>query len=76
MGRELSIDAQNVMVLEHLRSAPITPIEALARYGCFRLAARVYDLRKAGHQIITTRVINEQGNSYAQYHLLRQARAA
>jgi hypothetical protein len=61
------------MVLEHLLAAPITPREALSRYGCFRLAARIYDLRQVGHQIITMRVINDEGNRYAEYHLLRQA---
>lgn len=29
----------------------ITPLEALDAFGCFRLGARVYDLRKAGHLI-------------------------
>jgi Helix-turn-helix domain len=67
---------QNVMVLEHLLSAPITPIEALNLYGCFRLAARIYDLRQAGNEIITMRVINGEGNPYAEYHLLRQAQRA
>ena len=69
-----SIPIQNVMVLDHLRNGPITPIEALHRYGCFRLAARIYDLRQDGHQIITMRVLNDQGNSYAEYHLVRTAR--
>ncbi len=29
----------------------LTPQDALARFGCFRLAARVWDLRQAGHDI-------------------------
>ena len=65
---------QNAMVFDHLRTAPITPMDALNRYGCFRLAARIYDLRSAGHEIVTLRVLNEHGNSYAQYVMVRQAR--
>jgi Helix-turn-helix domain len=64
---------QNAMVFEHLRSAAITPREALDLYGIFRLAARVFDLRQAGHEIITLRVRNSEGNSYAEYHMTRQA---
>jgi hypothetical protein len=76
MGRigHNSQSVQNAMVLEHLiRRGPITPQEALIFYGCFRLAARIYDLRQVGHHIITTRVMNEHGNPYAEYHLLKQA---
>jgi hypothetical protein len=39
-------------VLTHLkRGQPITPVEALKRYGCFRLGARIYDLKQRGHHI-------------------------
>jgi hypothetical protein len=29
----------------------LTPIAALHLYGCFRLAARIYELRQRGHRI-------------------------
>ena len=44
---------QNEKILNHLRRWPLTPKEALNHYGCFRLAARIDELRKAGHPIIT-----------------------
>ena len=70
-----NIAAQNVMILDHLITiGPITPRQALDLYNCFRLGARIYDLRQAGHNIITMRVDNEFGNSYAEYHLLAQAK--
>ena len=69
-----NVTIQNEMVLDHLRSGPITPKEALYRYGCFRLAARIYDLRQIGHEIITTRVMNDEGNPYAEYFLIKQAK--
>lgn len=31
----------------------VTPVDALIEFSCFRLATRIYDLRKAGHQIVT-----------------------
>lgn len=34
-----------------LRGEELTPIEALRRFGCLRLAARVSDLRRDGLQI-------------------------
>jgi hypothetical protein len=66
-------DVQNVLVLDHLKKAPITPIDALHLYGCFRLAARIYELREDGHQIHTNRVLNSDGNPYAEYVLLKLA---
>jgi hypothetical protein len=68
-----SIQAQTEMVLDHLRAKPITSLEALHLYGCFRLAARVYDLRQDGHEIHTNRVETGNGKVIAEYVLLRQA---
>ena len=31
----------------------ITPLEAISGFGCYRLGARIWDLRKAGHEIET-----------------------
>lgn len=71
--RSNSLAIQTVMVLDHLRTGPITPRQALDLYGIFRLGARIYDLRQAGHHIITMMIKNENGNMYAEYHLLQQA---
>jgi hypothetical protein len=63
------------MLLDHLQRQPsITPVEALAQYGCFRLAARVHELRQAGHDILTDMVHASNGKRYASYHLIRTAR--
>lgn len=44
--------AQDVRVLEYLQTHEhITPMEALNELGIFRLGARAYDLKKAGHPI-------------------------
>ncbi len=46
----------------------LSPIEALEEFGCFRLGARIYDLRKAGHDIRHD-TVRERGKSFAVYYL-------
>jgi hypothetical protein len=48
----------------------LTPLDALQDYGCFRLAARIADLRREGMDI---ECINEtkNGKRYARYQLRR-----
>ena len=45
----------------------ITPIDALEKYGCYRLAARISELRKEGMVINTYQSAND--NMYAQYSI-------
>lgn len=51
----------------------ITPRFALTRYGCMRLGARIYELRKRGYDIRRTLItgINRHGKTtrYAEYFL-------
>lgn len=66
--------SQTELILEYLRQGnTITPIEALQKFGCFRLGARIWDLKDAGHNIITETEENE-GKRYARYKLLISAR--
>lgn len=44
----------------------ITPMDALNLFGCFRLGARIYDLRHAGCQI-GRRMEIKDGKHYARY---------
>ena len=45
---------QSDMILRHLKDyGSITQAEAMAEYGIMRLASRVNDLRKDGHNIVT-----------------------
>lgn len=59
---------QTEAILAHLKEAPITPLEALDKYRCFRLAGRINDLRKLGHPIQTD-MISVNGKVYARYSL-------
>ena len=63
------LNGQNRVILNYLESGgSLSPIEALNKFQCFRLAARVRDLRKAGHDIQTT-TVREDGKKYAVYSL-------
>ena len=49
----------------------ITPLDALNKYGCFRLAAVIFDLKQEGWQINTGMVHYVSGHKkYASYTLI------
>ena len=61
---------QNQKILRHLRDGKaITPLEALGLFGVYRLAARIGELRNAGHNIETTYKYDDNGRNYASYSL-------
>jgi hypothetical protein len=64
---------QTEAILRHLQEeGPLTPIEALNLYGCFRLAARVGDLRALGYPI-ETEIVKRGTKSFARYRLIHEA---
>ena len=60
--------SQTAQIWKHLRHGPITAMVALREYNCFRLAARIYDLRRKGVAIVTNN-ITRNGKTYAQYQI-------
>jgi hypothetical protein len=59
------------MILKFLEAGnTLSPMEALNLMGVFRLAARIEELRKKGHNILTEEV-TENGKTFARYHLLK-----
>lgn len=62
---------QQEKILEHMRDrGGITPLEALDLYGCFRLGARIYDLRRRGYTIISRMVSGAEGKKFSEYSLV------
>ncbi len=60
---------QRQSILNHMQTrGPITPIEALQEYGCFRLGARIWDLKQDGWPI-SAKMITMKGKHFAQYRL-------
>lgn len=64
---------QKEQILEHLEKfGSITPLEAQRFYGCMRLGARIWDLRKDGHNIVKeiVEVMTRSGKAHvARYRL-------
>ncbi|SCC08795.1 Helix-turn-helix domain-containing protein [Snodgrassella sp. R-53583] len=62
---------QTSQILEYMRAGnSITPLDALRKFGCMRLGARIYDLKQDGHVINTLMVKDEKsGVRYARYSL-------
>ena len=66
------MEAQEKQILEHLQKGySLTPLEALQKYGCFRLGARIYDLKQKGYNIHTD-TITAGKKRYAQYTMAEQ----
>jgi hypothetical protein len=63
--------SQTQMILDYMnRHGSITPREALNTFNCFRLGARIWELKRKGYAI---QVINvtENGKTYAKYSLTK-----
>jgi hypothetical protein len=60
--------SQCEQILGMLKRGPVTAMDALQHAGCFRLAARIADLRQQGHHI-ETETIEVNGKHIAQYQL-------
>jgi hypothetical protein len=50
-----------------LQGRKITPLDALNNYGCFRIGARINELRNQGYDIVTE--YPKKGKRYAIYSL-------
>lgn len=62
--------SQSTEILMWLKGGhKLTPLEALNQFGCFRLSARVDDLKKQGHKIESKMIEVESGKKVAQYWL-------
>ena len=61
--------SQSNLILTYLQEGnSISPLEALHKFGCFRLGARIWDLRRAGHNI-KEEDVNIGGKRFAKYFL-------
>lgn len=58
---------QTEQIRQHLlKHNSITPLEALKKFRCFRLAARIKDLRNDGFSVLSTRV-ERNGKRFCRY---------
>jgi hypothetical protein len=65
----MNTESQNKLIRKHLENGySITQKVAFLTYGCFRLSARIYDLKRQGMPIITE-MVYEGRKHYARYWL-------
>lgn len=59
------MESQNKRIRKHLQyGLSLTPLDALYQYGCFRLGARIYDLKQEGILIETEMIaITSEGKT-------------
>ena len=64
--------SQTTDILKALkRGRKMTAIKALSEFGCFRLAARIGELRDDGYNIVSRMVKSSNGKRFAEYRLVR-----
>jgi hypothetical protein len=61
---------QNEQILAALKRGPLTQADAVERFQCYRLAARILELRERGYPIAAERVV-ANGTQFARYRLAR-----
>lgn len=74
----MNTTSQKIAILHHMRHrGSVNPILALKEYGCFRLAARIEELRRDGW-LINSVMVTRRGKRYASYSLahVKQVKAA
>ncbi len=63
---------QATAIRKHLeKGLKLTPIQALNRFGCFRLASRISELKTGGMNITSKLITVPSGKRVAQYVLVK-----
>jgi hypothetical protein len=69
MRENVAHESQSAWIRRYLEAGrPLTAIVALRECGCFRLAARIYDLQSTG-LVISVRTITVGGKRVAEYSM-------
>lgn len=63
--------SQSQKILNYLRTGKtLSPLQALQLFNCMRLASRINDLRKDGHEV-TTDIVYQDDKHWANYRLMK-----
>ena len=61
---------QETQILNYMKKGnSITPLEALKKFNCFRLGARIYDLKSKGYGI-RSKTIKRNGKRFSSYSMV------
>ena len=62
--------SQNKQIADYLnKGKKLTTLDALNKFGCFRLASRINDLRNNGMNIVTKTIKLDNNKQVAQYSI-------
>ena len=66
------VKTQQEQIQKHLQAGKkITAAQAYEKFGCLRLASRIFNLKKAGLPIITE-MITKNGTTFASYKIVKK----
>jgi hypothetical protein len=66
------VKTQQEQIQKHLESGKkITAVIAYEKFGCLRLASRIFNLKKAGLPIITE-MVTKNGSTFASYQIVKK----
>ena len=66
------VKTQQEQIQKHLESVKkITAVIAYEKFGCLRLASRMFNLKKAGLPIITE-MVTKNGSTFASYQIVKK----
>ena len=68
---------QEKAVLEYLKTGKtLSPLEALDKFGCFRLASIIHSLKQDGHQIETSEGVSHRDGKKKRFGVYRLVKLA
>ncbi len=68
----MNTKTHNKLILHHLNDGnTITGLEALRLFGCFRLSARIFDLRKLGNPIQSRTIRTIENKKISEYFIVK-----
>lgn len=70
----MNASQQEKVLARLMEGKSITPLEALRDFGCFRLGARIFNLRKQGYNIVSRTVVASDGKKFSEYSLIGMTR--
>ncbi len=66
------VKTQQEQIQKHLESGKkLTAAQAYEKFGCLRLASRIFNLKKAGLSIITE-MVTKNGSTFASYQIVKK----
>ena len=70
-GIKMDVKSQNEQLIELMQKQWISPLDALAKVGCMRLAARVLDIKNQDYRVMDRWADNRK---FKEYRIVRKSK--